>query len=134
VRKIKMLMNPLADALSNLKNNESTGNPRAVIKPASKLIGKVLKVMQDRGYIGEYKLIEDGRAGKFEVKLIGKINKCGVISPRYPVGKNEYEDYERRYLPARGFGVLVVTTPLGVMSHTEAKEQGVGGRLLAYVY
>jgi small subunit ribosomal protein S8 len=129
-----MLMDPLGDALSNLKNNESIGNPRAVIKPASKLIGKVLKVMQDQGYIGEYQLIEDGRAGKFDVKLIGKINKCGVIRPRFPVGKTDYEDYERRYLPARGFGVLVVTTPMGVMSHAEAKGKGVGGRLLAYVY
>ncbi len=129
-----MLMDPLADALSNLKNNESTGNPRAVIKPASKLVGKVLKVMQDQGYIGEYKLIEDGRAGKFDVKLIGKINKCGVIRPRFPVGKNNYEHYERRYLPARGFGALVVTTPIGVMSHVEAREKGLGGRLLAYVY
>ena len=129
-----MLMDPLGDALSNLKNNESIGNPRAVIKPASKLIGKVLKVMQDQGYIGEYQLIEDGRAGKFDVKLIGKINKCGVIRPRFPVGKTDYEDYEGRYLPARGFGVVVVTTPMGVMSHAEAKGKGVGGRLLAYVY
>lgn len=129
-----MLIDPLADALSNLKNNESTGNPRALIKPASKLVGKVLKVMQDQGYIGEYKLIEDGRAGKFDVNLIGKINNCGVIRPRSPVGKNDYENYERRFLPARGFGVLVVTTPMGVMSHVEAREKGVGGRLLAYVY
>jgi small subunit ribosomal protein S8 len=50
------------------------------------------------------------------------------------VGKTDYEDYEGRYLPARGFGVLVVTTPMGVMSHAEAKGKGVGGRLLAYVY
>lgn len=129
-----MLIDPLADALSNLKNNESTGNPRAVIKPASKLIGKVLKVMQDEGYIGEYKLIEDGRAGRFDVKLIGKINKCGVIRPRFSVGKNDYENYERRYLPARGFGTLMVTTPKGIMTHVQAREKGVGGRLLAYVY
>lgn len=129
-----MQMNPLADALSNLKNNESTGNLRAVIKPASKLIGKVLKVMQDHGYIEEYKFIEDGKAGIFEVKLAGKINNCGVIRPRYPVGKRDFEVYEKRFLPASDFGILVVSTPKGVMSHSEARKLGMGGRLLAFVY
>lgn len=129
-----MLMDPLADALSNLKNNESTGNLRVVIKPASKLIGKVLKVMQDHGYIGEFKFIEDGRGGKFDVRLVGRINNCGVIRPRFPVGKKNFEAYEKRFLPASGFGILVVTTPEGVMSHREARELGIGGRLLAFVY
>ena len=129
-----MLLDPLADALSNMKNNEYTGNLECVIKPASKLTGKVLKVMQENGYIGEFEFVDDGRSGKFVVKLLGKMNKCGVIRPRYPVKKGAFEDFEKRYLPASGFGVLIVTTPLGVMSHTQAREQNVGGRLLAYVY
>ncbi len=129
-----MLLDPLADALSNLKNNEYTGNLECVIKPASKLTGKVLKVMQENGYIGEFEFVDDGRSGKFVVKLLGKMNKCGVIRPRYPVKKGEFEGFEKRYLPASGFGVLIVTTPLGVMSHSQAMEQNVGGRLLAYVY
>lgn len=127
-------MDPLADALSNLKNNESTGNLRAVIKPASKLIGRVLKVMQDHGYIKEYKFIEDGKAGIFEVKLAGKINNCGVIRPRYPVGKADFETFEKRFLPASDFGILIVSTPKGIMSHHEARKLGMGGRLLAFVY
>jgi small subunit ribosomal protein S8 len=129
-----MQMDPLADALSNLKNNESTGNLRAVVKPASKLIGKVLKVMQDHEYIKEYKFIENDRAGIFEVKLAGKINNCGIIRPRYPVGKRDFEVYEKRFLPASDFGILVLTTPKGVMSHYEARKLGLGGRLLAFVY
>jgi small subunit ribosomal protein S8 len=129
-----MQMDPLADALSNLKNNESTGNLRAVIKPASKLIGRVLKVMQDHGYIKEYKFIEDGKAGIFEVKLAGKINNCGVIRPRYPVGKADFETFEKRFLPASDFGILIVSTPKGIMSHHEARKLGMGGRLLAFVY
>lgn len=129
-----MQMDPLADALSNIKNNERTGNLRVVIRPASKLIGKVLKVMQDYGYIKEYKFIEDGRAGLFEVNLAGRINNCGVIRPRFPVGKRNFEVYEKRFLPASDFGILVVSTPQGVMSHYEARKLGIGGRLLAFVY
>ncbi len=129
-----MLFDPLADALSNLKNNERNGSLKCVISPASKLIGKVLKVMQDNSYIGEFEFIEDGKAGKFRVKLLGKINDCGVIKPRYPVTKLEFEKFEKRFLPASGFGLLIVSTSKGVMSHREAEEKGHGGRLIAYVY
>jgi small subunit ribosomal protein S8 len=129
-----MLIDPLADALSNMKNNEHTGNLECIIKPSSKLIGKVLKVMQDHGYIQEFEYIEDGKAGKFKVKLSGKINNCGAIRPRYPVKKDGFEKFEKRFLPARGFGILIVSTPQGIMDHEEAKRRGMGGRLIAYVY
>ncbi len=129
-----MLMDPLADALSNVKNNERSGSLECLIKPASKMITKVLKVFQENGYAGEFEFIDDGRAGKLKVKLLGNINECGVIKPRYAVGKMGFEKFEKRYLPARGFGVLVVSTPLGVMSHEEAKKRSTGGKLLAYVY
>ncbi|MFQ5976129.1 MAG: 30S ribosomal protein S8, partial [Candidatus Hydrothermarchaeales archaeon] len=61
-------------------------------------------------------------------------NDCGVIMPLHPVGKKDFEKFEKRYLPASGFGVLAFTTTEGVMSHYQAKERGIGGRLLAYVY
>jgi small subunit ribosomal protein S8 len=127
-------MDPLANALNHLSNCERVGKKVAYIKPASKLIGRVLKVMQDYGYVGEFEFIEDGRAGIFKVELIGKINKCGAIKPRFPVKKLGYEKFEKRYLPARDFGILIVSTTQGVMSHEEAKKKGLGGRLLAYVY
>lgn len=129
-----MLLDPLADALSVIKNAEDIGKPDCTIQPASKLIGKVLKVMKDKGYIGEFEFIDDGKSGLFKIQLKGKINKCGVIKPRHPVGNREYEKWEKRFLPARNFGSLILTTPKGVMSHSEAREQGLGGQLLAYVY
>lgn len=129
-----MLIDPLADALSNMKNNERAGDLECTIKPASKIIGNILKVMKEEGYIQEFEFIDDNRAGKFRVKLLGKINNCGVIRPRFPVGKGEFEKYEKRFLPARGFGILILTTPKGIITHSEAREKGVGGRLLAFVY
>lgn len=129
-----MLTDPLADTLSNIKNNERGGSLECLIKPASKLITRVLKVFQEHGYIGDFEFIDDGRSGKLKIKLLGNINECGVIKPRYAVGKAEFEKFEKRFLPARGFGIMIVSTPLGVISHREAKEKGTGGRLLAYVY
>ncbi|MCD6383126.1 MAG: 30S ribosomal protein S8 [Thermoplasmata archaeon] len=129
-----MQMDPLADALSQLKNAERAGKKVCYIKPASKLIGRVLKVFQDYGYIEQFEFIEDGRAGVFKVMLNGNINNCGVIKPRYAVKIKEIEKWEKRYLPAQNFGVLVLTTTRGIISNNKARELNTGGKLLAYVY
>jgi small subunit ribosomal protein S8 len=129
-----MLTDPLADALSNMKNQENAGNLRCSIRPASKLIANVLKIFKDNGYIKEFEFIQDGKGGKFEVLLAGELNDCGVIRPRYAVKKLSYEKYEKRFLPATGFGVLVVSTSQGIMAHEEAKKNAIGGRLLCYAF
>ena len=129
-----MQSDPLNDAMSTIKNAASVGKNECMIRPSSKLIGRVLKVMQEYGYINQFEFVEDGQAGVFKVRIQGKINDCGVIKPRYSVQKNDLEKFESRYLPAQDFGVLILTTTEGVVSHAKAKELGVGGKLLAYVY
>jgi small subunit ribosomal protein S8 len=129
-----MLLDPLADALSTIKNAEMTGKPDCTLRPASKLIGNVLKVMKEKGYIGDFEFMDDGKSGIFKVQLKGKINKCGVIRPRHAVKNTDFEKWEKRYLPAKGFGSIILTTPDGVMTHSEARDNGIGGELLAYVY
>lgn len=124
----------LADALSAVKNARRTGKNEAVISPTSGLIKDVLKVMQEKGYIGVFEEIEDGKGGKFKVEVNTRLNDCNAVKPRFYVGKDGYRKYEERYLPARGFGDLIVTTPKGVMDHEEAREEGEGGALIAYVY
>jgi small subunit ribosomal protein S8 len=129
-----MQHDPLSDAMTLIKNAEMTGHMECTIKPASNLIGHVLKVMQEYGYIGNFEYVEDDRAGLFRVNLTGNINRCGAIRPRFSAKRNELDKYESRYLPAQDFGVLILTTTKGVLSNRQAKEQGVGGKLLAYVY
>jgi small subunit ribosomal protein S8 len=128
------LNDPLADALSTIQNNEERRKHECIIQPASKLIGQVLRILQQKGYVGSFEYIDDGRAGKFNVQLLGRINKCGVIKPRYSVKVNKLEDWEKRFLPGRNFGMLVMTTPNGVLAHSDAHHQNTGGNLLAYVY
>lgn len=129
-----MLNDPLANALSMMKNAEFRGKGQCNIQPSSKLIGGVLNVLKEKGYIGEFEYIDDGKAGVFQVKLIGNINNCGVIKPRYPVKRDELEKWESRYLPAQDFGLLILTTTEGIISQDEAKKHGIGGKVLAYVY
>jgi len=128
------VLDPLANALVTIKNNEVRGKPECLIYPASKLIANVLRVMQRHGYIGEFEFIDDGRSGKFRVQLLGRINNCGVIKPRFPVKVAELEEWEKKYLPSRDIGILIISTSKGVMTSREAREQRVGGVLLAYVY
>jgi len=129
-----MLNDPLANALSLMKNAELKGKGICNIQPSSKLIGSVLNLLKEKDYIAEFNYIDDGKAGVFQVKLKGNINNCGVIKPRYPIKREELDKWESRYLPAQDFGLLILTTTKGIVSHNEAKKNGIGGKLLAYVY
>lgn len=117
-----------------MMNNEFRNKTSCVISPASKLLGHVLRVLQLGGYVGEFEFIEDGRSGKFRVQLLGRINKCGAVKPRYSVKTDAFENWEKTFLPAREMGLLIVSTSSGVISHKEAKQKSVGGKLLAFVY
>jgi small subunit ribosomal protein S8 len=123
----------LADCLSIIKNAERIGKDSCII-PTSELIKNVLSIFQKNGYIGEFEYIDDGRGGKIKIKLIKKINNCNAIKPRYSVKKDEFEKWERRYLPAQGLGILILSTSKGILDHKQAKEKFIGGKLLAYIY
>jgi len=128
------MMDVLANAMATIMNNEMRGHKECLIYPASKLVAQVLRVMQRHGYVGEVEYIDDKRSGKFRVQLLGRINKCGVIKPRFPVKWRDIEEWERKILPARDVGILILSTSRGVISHLEARKLRVGGVLLAYVY
>ncbi len=128
------LSDTLSNAMSAIKNAESCGAGKCEIRPASKLVGNVLRVMKDYGYIKSFEYKDDRQGGMFVVELSGRINDCGAIRPRFSVKKTEYEKFEKRFLPARDMGILVVSTVKGVMSQKEARERGLGGILLAYVF
>ena len=129
-----MLNDPLANILSVMKNAEDKGMRQCSIKPSSRLITKVLDILNSRKFIGSYSVFDDGRGGILHVTLIGAINNCGAIKPRFPVSLSDYEKFEKRFLPSKDFGVLIVSTPNGIMTHSDAKSKGYGGRLLAYCY
>jgi len=129
-----MLNDPLANALSSMKNAELRGKGICNIQPSSKLIGGVLNLLKEKGYIKEFEYVDDGKAGVFKVNLNGNINNCGVIKPRYPIKNEDLDKWESRYLPAQHFGLLILTTTKGILSQDEARKNGIGGKLLAYIY
>jgi len=123
----------LSDVLSSIKNGDKYGK-RETVTPFSNLVKNVLLILQKHNYIGDFEYIDDKRGGKIKIQLLGKVNDCNSIRPRFYVKKDEYEKWEKRFLPAAGLGFLIVSTPQGILTHDVAKKKGIGGTLLAYVY
>lgn len=128
------LNNPLSNVLSAIGNGEKISHQEVTIKNNSRVIQRVLDILKEQEYVEDYVISEDGRGGRLTVRLKGQINGVGVITPNFSVKNNDFERYEKRYLPARDFGILVVSTSKGMMTHSEARELGIGGRLIAYCY
>ncbi|MDO8427603.1 MAG: 30S ribosomal protein S8 [Candidatus Diapherotrites archaeon] len=128
------LNDPIANALISIKNSDKAVQGHCYCKPASKLLARILEVMKANGYITQFERVDDQREGIYKIELAGKINEARVIKPRHAVKKNEFDKYEKRYLPSRDIGILIVSTPEGVLTHREVKSRGLGGRLLAYIY
>jgi small subunit ribosomal protein S8 len=125
---------PIVDALTKVRNAEAASKKECIINPASKFFGEILRVAKENEYIEEYKAKDDKGIITYKVTLNGKMNICKAVKPRYAVKRTGYEKYEKRYLPARDVGLLVVSTPQGVMTHTQAKAKGLGGRIIAFMY
>ncbi len=128
------LNDPLANALSSILTDEKAGRNESRIRPSSKMIKKVLEVMKNNKYTGEFEEVKDRGGNLIKLNLLGNINRCGVIRPRYSIKKDQFEKFEERYLLARGMGILIIATPMGIITHNEAKKKNIGGKLLAYCY
>ncbi len=128
------LNDPLANVLNNITTATRAGKKECIASPVSRVIQDVLQIIKDNMYIGDFEVIKDGRGDIVKINLLGAINKCNVIKPRFSIKKDDYEKYEQRYLPAKNFGILIISTTNGIMTNHEAKKKNIGGRLLAYVY
>jgi small subunit ribosomal protein S15Ae len=124
----------LADCLKSISNAEKRGKRQVLIRPCSKVIVKFLQTMQKHGYVGEFEIVDDHRSGKIVVELTGRINKCGVISPRFDVPLKDMESWVNNLLPSRQFGHIVLSTTFGIMDHEEARRKRTGGKILGFFY
>lgn len=154
---VMVRMNVLSDALKSINNAEKRGKRQVLIRPCSKVIVKFLTVMMKHGYIGEFEIVDDHRSGKIVVNLTGRLNKCGVISPRFDVPITHIEKWTNNLLPSRQFGwvvfiywwvwglnttvwllvllrYVVLTTSGGIMDHEEARRKHLGGKILGFFF
>jgi small subunit ribosomal protein S8 len=129
-----VLNDNLASALSKIKNAEIRSKKEIIIFPYNNVIKKVLDIMNAHNYLGKYEEVEESKGNYLRLNLLGNINNCNVIKPRFSVKVADFEKYEKRFLPAKNIGILIISTNQGIMTHEEAKKKNLGGKLLAYVY
>ena len=119
----------IPNALNEIMNVKKKGRDTCIVKPASKLLIEIFNIMKEHGYI-DYK-IEKDKFEKIAVK-IKKLNECKAIKPRFYVKAGGIEKYARRFLPARNFGIMIVSTNKGLVTGEEMENKKIGGCLIAY--
>lgn len=127
------LNDSLAAALSAIDNAERQSKKEITLK-SSTMLKRVLELLNAARYVGSYEEQVQATGTVLVVQLLGSINRCGVIKPRSSFQYAESEAVEKKYLPAKGFGVLIVSTSQGVMTLVESRDKKIGGRLIAYCY
>ena len=120
----------VADVLNQLMNCKKAGKQELETSRYSNFLLDVLEVAKKRGYI-DYDL--DRANKKLIIKITG-LSICRSIKPRFDVGVDDIEKYVRRYLPARGYGIVIISTSKGLMTQEDAYKNKIGGSLIAYFY
>ncbi len=129
-----MMNDTLASALSKINNAEKAEKGEIIITPTSNQLKAIFAILKKEGYIQDSEIVTKARGGQARVKLSRSINKIGAIKPRFFSKLADSERFEKRYLPAKDFGRLIISTSQGIMTHVEARKKKIGGVLLAYVY
>ncbi len=118
----------VANGLNEIMNAKRAKKTELNIKKHSKLLRNILDIAKESGYL-DYKIQDN----ELKVK-IKNLNVIRVIKPRYTVSVKKINFYARRFLPAKNFGFILVSTNKGLVKHNEAEEQNLGGCLIAYMY
>ncbi len=127
------MVDRFAEAINTIKNNEYIGREECTVY-STNLIRRFLDILKENGYIEGYEEFSERYAKKLRIKLSKRINNIGVIKPRYSIKNSQIIDFEQRYIPSKDFGLLVISSPEGLTTNRSARERGVGGKLIAYVY
>lgn len=118
----------VADALNELMNAKKARKEEVVLKKHSKLLRNILDIAKDAGYL-TYTV-----DGTQMIIKIGKLNEIKAIKPRFTASVKTIQHYTKRFLPAKNFGFIIISTNKGLMKGEEAQEKNLGGCLIAYVY
>lgn len=118
----------VADGLNQIMNAKLAKKQEIVLDKHSKLLREVLEIVKKDGYL-DYK--NEGGKLKIDIK---RLNYIRAIKPRYTVPVKKIDFYVRRFLPAKDFGFVILSTNKGLMKHNEAENKNIGGCLIAYIY
>ncbi|MBF6627816.1 MAG: 30S ribosomal protein S8 [Proteiniphilum sp.] len=131
------MTDPIADYLTRLRNAVQA-NHRVVEIPASNLKKDITKILFEKGYILNYKFVEDGPQGKIMIALkydpVNKVNAIKKLKRVSTPGLRQYVGHKEMPRVLNGLGIAILSTSNGVMTDKEARAQKVGGEVLCFVY
>ncbi len=128
-------MDYVASGLNSLKVGVIKRKSEVDLKYSSNLLKSVLELLKTNEFIISFSPIQDGRFETLKIIINpGKLHVCGVVKPRFSVNKDSYDKWEQRFLPSRDVGLLLISTSKGLMTHKQAKTEGLGGKIIAFVY
>lgn len=131
------MTDPIADYLTRLRN-AIKANHRVVEIPASNLKKEMTRILHEKGYILNYKFVEEGPQGTIKIALkYDSVNKVSSIKKLIRVstpGLRQYSGYQDMPRVLNGLGIAILSTSKGVITNKEAADLKVGGEVLCYIY
>ncbi|HBL73361.1 MAG: 30S ribosomal protein S8 [Bacteroidales bacterium] len=131
------MTDPIADYLTRLRNAIKAKH-RIVEIPASNLKKEITKILFEKGYILNYKFVEDGPQGSIKIALkydpVNKVNSIKTLKRVSTPGLRKYVGYRDMPRVLNGLGIAILSTSKGVMTDKEARELKLGGEVLCYIY
>ncbi len=131
------MTDPIADYLTRVRNAVRAKH-RVVEIPASNLKKEITRVLFEKGYILNYKFIDEGPQGSIKIALkydpVNKVNAIKKIIRVSTPGLRRYVGYKDMPRVLNGLGIAIISTSKGVMTDKEARSMEVGGEVLCYVY
>ncbi len=136
-KKTKEMTDPIADFLTRVRNAYSAGN-KVVEVPSSKMKVAMTKILCEKGYILSYKVVEGtpGNTIKIALKYHPQTKQAAIkkIVRVSTPGLRKYTDVKDMPRVLNGLGIAILSTSKGVITDKEARELGVGGEIVCYVY
>lgn len=130
------MTDPIADMLTRIRN-ANTASHKTVEIPASKIKIAIAEILLEEGYISGYKVIEDNKQGTIIIDMKYGANKEKVINGIKKISKPGLKVYAKANEVPKvlgGLGIAVISTSKGVISDRKARELGVGGEVICYVW
>jgi small subunit ribosomal protein S8 len=126
----------IADLLTRIRNANSAKHTTVDV-PASNMKKSIAKILQEEGYIRDFRVIEDGKQGIIRITLKYGENRSQIISGLKRVSKpglRVYASAEDMPKVMHGLGIAIVSTSKGLMTDRKARSQNIGGEVLAFVW
>ena len=127
-----MTTDPIADMLTRIRNGINSGKTEIIV-PYSKLKASIAEIMQQNGYLGKVSVVEQGSFKQLSIQLDPSSQPESLVRVSKP-GRRIYAKANEIPSVRTGRGIVIVSTPAGIMTGKDARNKGVGGELICKVY